>query len=68
MHDTIVQKVLAIIASCTNEQHIQVATQTVNLVCFEPGVGLSTTQVNHLIHQLNQRIHQLQLELTAARG
>lgn len=63
MTELIVTKVQAIIASCTNEQHIQVATQTVNLVCFEPGLGLSSTQVNQLLNALNKKISALQAEI-----
>ncbi len=63
MTELIVTKVQAIIASCTNEAHIQVATQTVNLVCFEPGLGLTATQVNHLLNLLNKKILALQAQL-----
>jgi len=63
MNELIVQKVTSIINSCTNEQHIQVASQTVNLVCFEPGVGLTTNQTNTLLELFNKRVKTLQSKL-----
>lgn len=67
MNEVIVTKALAIIDSCLNEQHIEVATKFVNLVCFEPGVGLTSNQTQRLLNALNQKINELQQQLRNSR-